>query len=257
VLSAERLNLMRQRTYIPVTQFSGMIHSATSSKPTFSVQASGAIGTDMGIGLSADSASATVEGAVGITAERILTTTSPVGTPTITLTSGSAGVVGGLGKLTEIGTTGIVGLAMTVAGDDIRHSMPIPSNWDRHCPIRCRVIWATEAADTDTATWKVLYSALTLDSGVIITPATGLDTVLVADAAIGVAKTIQATPWGVINEDKITDANEIFNFLVELDAATITIVSETTYLLGIEWEYTPKLSPNENLARREAQPWEA
>jgi hypothetical protein len=63
--------------------------AGTISKPTFSVQASGAIGTDMGIGLSADAASATVEGAVGISAERVLTTTSPVGTPTLTGTAGA------------------------------------------------------------------------------------------------------------------------------------------------------------------------
>lgn len=55
----------------------------TSTKPTFTVEASGAIGTNMELGLSADAASATYEGGVGITAQRVLTTTSPVGTPTI------------------------------------------------------------------------------------------------------------------------------------------------------------------------------
>ena len=55
----------------------------TSTKPTFTVAASGAIGTNMEVGLSVDTAGATFEGGVGITAERILTTTSPVGTPTI------------------------------------------------------------------------------------------------------------------------------------------------------------------------------
>ncbi len=55
-----------------------------STKPTFTVEASGAIGTNMEVGLSADSAAATFEGGVGVTAQRVLTTTSPVGTPTIT-----------------------------------------------------------------------------------------------------------------------------------------------------------------------------
>lgn len=58
--------------------------TATSTKPTFTIEASSSIGTNMEVGLSADSAAATFEGGVGITAQRVLTTTSPVGTPTIT-----------------------------------------------------------------------------------------------------------------------------------------------------------------------------
>lgn len=56
----------------------------TPSQPTFTVAASGAIGTNMEIGLSADAASATVEGGTGISAARTLTTTSPVGAPVLT-----------------------------------------------------------------------------------------------------------------------------------------------------------------------------
>jgi hypothetical protein len=41
----------------------------------------------MEIGLSADAASATVEGGTGISTARTLTTTSPVGTPTLTGTA--------------------------------------------------------------------------------------------------------------------------------------------------------------------------
>lgn len=58
--------------------------TGTNSKPTFTVEASGAIGTDMEVGLSADANSATFEGGTGISAQRVLTTTSPVGTPTFT-----------------------------------------------------------------------------------------------------------------------------------------------------------------------------
>lgn len=58
--------------------------TGTNSKPTFTVNSSGAIGTNMEVGLSADAASATFEGGTGITAQRVLTTTSPVGTPTFT-----------------------------------------------------------------------------------------------------------------------------------------------------------------------------
>lgn len=59
----------------------------TISKPSFTVEASGAIGANMEIGLSADATTATVEGGAGISAQRVLTTTSPVGVPTLTGTA--------------------------------------------------------------------------------------------------------------------------------------------------------------------------
>lgn len=67
-----------------VYQSATVTPTGTLSKPTFTVAASGAIGTGMEVGLSADAATATFEGGTGISAERILTTTSPVGTPTFT-----------------------------------------------------------------------------------------------------------------------------------------------------------------------------
>lgn len=62
----------------------------TPSKPTFTVNSSGAIGSSMEIGLSADSASATVEGGTGITSARTLTTTSPVAAPVLEEVAASA-----------------------------------------------------------------------------------------------------------------------------------------------------------------------
>lgn len=49
----------------------------------FSVQSSGAIGTNMTIGISADATSATVEGGSGVTAERTLSTNTPIESETI------------------------------------------------------------------------------------------------------------------------------------------------------------------------------
>lgn len=71
---------------ISVPTFTGTASSltATSSKPTFTVESAGSIGTNMEVGLSVDTDAATFEGGTGITAQRVLTTTSPVGTPTIT-----------------------------------------------------------------------------------------------------------------------------------------------------------------------------
>src|SRR5687768_13625282 len=77
----------------------GHTPEGTLSKPTFTVEASGAIGANMEVGFSADSAAATFEGGTGITAQRVLTTTSPVGTPTFTGTAVAASV------LVEVGNT--------------------------------------------------------------------------------------------------------------------------------------------------------
>lgn len=70
--------------------------AGTISQPSFTVQA-GTIGSNMTIGLTADAASANLVGGTGITANRTLTTTSPVGTPTFT---GTATTAAGLVEVT-------------------------------------------------------------------------------------------------------------------------------------------------------------
>lgn len=240
-MNANKMNLMLQRLYIPVTQFSGLLPYATASAPTFTVT-KGAITTGTELGLSADATTATVNNNT-IASTRILSTNTPVGAPTITPTVKSAGVVGSAGKLIEIGTTGLVGLLVDTAGDDVAHMMPIPSNWDRSHQIKARVIWSSEAAAVGnrTITWKIMHKALTLDSDAIATPSTVLDTAIAADAPIGTAKTLQATAWGIINAGKFPTTDEFLAFLVEMDAFH-TDFSENKYLVGVQFEFTPKLS---------------
>ena len=83
-----------------------MAYSATPggtiSKPTFTVEASGSIGSNMEIGLSADAASATVEGGSGISAARTLTTTSPVGVPTFSGTQAALTEVAAATNLSSV-----------------------------------------------------------------------------------------------------------------------------------------------------------
>ena len=59
------------------------IPAGTVSKPSFTVK-NGTIGSNMTTGITADSASANFVGGTGVIADRTLTTTSPVGTPTFT-----------------------------------------------------------------------------------------------------------------------------------------------------------------------------
>lgn len=86
-------------------QSAGFTPAGTNSKPTFTVEASGSIGANMEIGLSADSASATVEGGTGITAQRTLTSTSPVGTPTFTGTAVAAAALAEVANGVDLSTT--------------------------------------------------------------------------------------------------------------------------------------------------------
>jgi hypothetical protein len=83
----------RTNSLIHVYRSAGATPAGTISKPTFTVEASGSIGSSMEVGFSADSAAATFEGGTGITAQRVLTTTSPVGTPTFTGTAIAAGAL--------------------------------------------------------------------------------------------------------------------------------------------------------------------
>jgi len=63
--------------------------AGTISQPSFTVK-SGSLGSNLTVGLSADSAAAEFIGSVGVTTNRTLTTTSPVSAPTFTGTATSA-----------------------------------------------------------------------------------------------------------------------------------------------------------------------
>ena len=86
--------------------------AGTNSKPSFVVQSSGAIGTNMELGLSADSDAATFEGGVGITAARTLTTTSPVGTPTFTGTAVAAQAATEVANDVNVGTVDFIAVGI-------------------------------------------------------------------------------------------------------------------------------------------------
>lgn len=244
-MNFDQLSLMKQFDFIPVNQFSGLV-------PYFEVQSSGAIGSNMEIGLSANADTATVEGGSGITALRTLQATAPN-----VIGSAGAFTAGAIPKLVEIGTTGLIGLQMLTAGDDVRHVMRVPSHWDRHHDIKARVIWATESVTTtDGLTWKILYGELTPNSSAVAAPATALDTVIAEQlVSVAVAKTMYRTAAGIIVAKSIADAALYLSFLVEADAQTGNPLSDGVYLLGVEFEYTPKLSRKS--MHRGAREWTA
>lgn len=168
----------------------------------------------------------------------------------------SASVGAGVPLMDEIGTTGLVGCLTDTAGDDIGHTMAIPTNWARNQPIRVRAIWESAAAavgDRD-ITWKFLYTLLIPDTTALIVPATALDTVIVADVPLGTALTIQRSPAGVINANTIGDTVLYMAFLMEMQAFNAAL-SEDKHLIGVEFEYTPRFGQGK--PSPEARAWSA
>lgn len=142
----------------------------------------------------------------------------------------------------EIGTTGIMALVTASAGDDIRSSIDIPWDLDRHNPVRVRAKWASEAAavGSRSITWKVLYGAIGAEADPVAAPATALSTPIAADVPLGTAKMVQWSPWGVISAGSIAKTKDTLNFLVEMDAFDGSF-TEDKYLLGLQIEYTRRV----------------
>lgn len=244
----EQIHFAKQTDYIPVQAFSGL-------RPDLTVNSAGSIGSNMEIGLSADSTAATLEGGSGISAARTMLTNPPV-----KMSSIGAGTTSGTNKtLDSISTTGFTGLLLGAAGDDVRHAMPFPRHWDRQHDIDVRFWWCSAlngSVTTQTAGWKFLYSGLVANSGVIAAPATALDTVIAADPPIGVAYTLQQSEWGTINARTIGPTVDWFAFIAELDAIGGTF-TEAKYLLGVEFQYTLRLGNDPYHLRVPGETWVA
>ena len=238
-LSASKMFTVLQKLFIPVTQFTAFV-------PAFKV-GSGTIGTNMEIGIDVNTDSAVIEGAAGVTAARTLVNSAAFNI--------SAGVRGSAGQLEEISTFGIVGLLMDTAGDDVRHFMEIPQDWDRQQKIRVRVIYLTESGTSaDDITWKFMYNAVTPGTDAMATPATVLDTVIAKHSVKGTTRTVERTLAGVIDANKLAAADLYWTFLVEMDAFAGGL-SEKKILLGVEFEYT--LRAGIGHAVGEARAWRA
>lgn len=144
-------------------------------------------------------------------------------------------------KLTEIGSTGLVGLVLETAGNSVMHSMVLPFDYDRSFPMYLRVHWSSGSTDTaDTITWLVQYTPIVLNTTAIIDPATALDSTIAQDTVpVATANIWCATEWGRINANKFDDNVEAMTFEVEMDAFAVGL-SEAKHLLGLELRYTPK-----------------
>lgn len=240
-LSASKMFTVRQKLFIPVTQFSGFTDK-------FVVQSSGSIGTDMEVGFSHNTDAGTFEGGTGITAERKIVGASAPNRRV------SAGVGGGI--LREISAGGISGLLMATAGDDIRHFMEIPQDWDRSQKVRVRIIYSTASTTAaDTITWKFAYRLITPGTTDFGATSVVLDTLLAADNVSGTADAIErSAAAGVINAKSLGIAALYWLFGVEMDAFAAGLTEGKT-LLGVEFEYTKRTGYGHAVG--EAKAWRA
>ena len=158
--------------------------------------------------------------------------------------------------LEEIDSTGIMGLKMNNNGDSVNHLCPLPSDVDRYNPVYVYVRWCSgSSTTTDSVLWKVFYKEITPDTTQLsATISTALDTAIADDACLGTAYVDQRTPAGKISRCSIAEAALDLALKVEMD--TKTDITEDIFLLGLELEYTPRLS--DTLTRKvEAMPWKA
>ncbi len=82
-LANKKVKVFSIAGFTPAGTVAAPVFTGTAVKPEFTVK-NGTIGSNMTMGLTADAASASVVGGTGITTDRTLTTSSPVGTVTPT-----------------------------------------------------------------------------------------------------------------------------------------------------------------------------
>lgn len=105
----------------------------------------------------------------------------------------------------EITDSGIVGLHVDDTADSVGILWPIPYDCDVKSKIEFAVTWCSDqTTTTDTVTWKVLYTELTINSEAIEAGATALNTAIAADTNVAAVTGLQQTAWGVLNGGTLT-----------------------------------------------------
>lgn len=105
--------------------------------------------------------------------------------------------------------------------------------------INLYVLWSSSSTTiTDTVTWRLLYTLLTVETTAGTEGATALSTALVADTNSATANCLQKTAAGVINANTIT-AGQYVAFRLDLNAVSGTSPSASDLIvaLGVEIEY--------------------
>jgi len=108
----------------------------------------------------------------------------------------------------EVTDAAIVGLAIDDTADAIGILWPLPYDCDLKSDINFAVTWSSnQATTTDTVTWKVEYTELTLNTEAIEIGATALNTAIAADTNVAGVHALQQTAWGVLDGGTLTDTD--------------------------------------------------
>jgi len=151
------------------------------------------------------------------------------------LTQGTVAPFGAAGT-----TTGsLTGMQLAIAGQFLRHTMPVPGRWQLDKAIHLYLYWTSGSATVgDSITWKVLYNAFA-EGAVTVRGATALDTAPAAVNPTATAWQVQRTGVGTINANSLAHGG-LINFDFELDA--LTGITEDIVLVGAEFWYLPRLT---------------
>jgi len=155
----------------------------------------------------------------------------------------------------------VTGFLYEASGDDVSHFMMIPSDWDRSQDIYVRVIWACDGTTaTHGVTWVFKYTPFVPGTTAMSVPATALNTVI-AESVIGTTTrtVVSRSPAGVLSGGTLADGALYWSFMIDSTDGTGTpIAAEEVWMLGVEFEYSPKLSASQGEAYHiEAKSWEA
>ena len=137
----------------------------------------------------------------------------------------------------EVTDSGICGVHIDAAADDVRLVWPIPFDLDVKYDVEFRVHWSSgSTTSTDEFTWKVLYTELTPNTTAIDAISTALSTAIASDTDVGTKDAYQITAWGKIAGGTLTN-ERVLLLLVELDSTDATVASEECYAYYLEIRY--------------------
>jgi len=166
-------------------------------------------------------------------------------------TDGSAGT-GAVINL-EAAASGLAAPDMVDDGDFHHHLMMLPYDFDRAQPMDVAIIWSTASTDAaDTLDWAVTYTAHILDTTVLVTAVTALDTVIPLADVTGsaTANILKRTAYGRINANGFVFDAEYVHWRVGKVADVG--VAEEVQMWGLELRYTPKYLTGPDGMQREA-----
>jgi len=140
--------------------------------------------------------------------------------------------------MTEAGSSTISGFRFVDAGTDISVLLPIPYDMDIKSEMKVSVLWSSDqTTTTDTVTWKILYTELTMNTTALAIGATALSTAITADTNVAAANAIQQTAWGVLNGNTLTHGRSLV-LTLECDAVSgATLSSDKIIAYGLVIRY--------------------